>query len=159
MTVSKLTTFLFFLVLLCAARGVVCAQNAVCRVTAYSIDSSIPHSASFSDSNLVREFNLKLDGNFMPDPFEHKESGITVFVRVTRSESTLFSKEPSALKLTVQLFKGPRDSYVFYIGEADSIYDKNWRGASVSSHVRVDDYKGYTFTFACEKKEKKREEK
>jgi len=80
MTVSKFTFVLFLFVSLFAANKFVYAQNGVCRVTAYSIDSSIPHSASFSDSTLIREFNLKSDGNFIPGPFQHKESGITVFV-------------------------------------------------------------------------------
>lgn len=150
----KFTTFCSF-VLLFAASGSAYAQSGVCRVTVYSIDSSIPHSASFSDSNLIREFNLKFEDNFIPGPIEHKESGITVFVRFTVFESTLFSKKPKSMKLAIQLFKTPRDSYNFYGGEAESIYDKNWRGASVSSHIKVGDYKGYTFTFACEKRKKR----
>ena len=151
MTASKFTFVLFLFVSLFAANKFVYAQNGVCRVTAYSIDSSIPHSASFSDSTLIREFNLKFDGNFIPGPFQHKESGITVFVSVTRFESPLFSKKPTAIKLAIQLFKEPPD-YNFYGSAAESIYDKHWRGLSVSSHIRVDDYKGYTFTFACEKR-------
>ena len=78
----KFATFCSF-ALLFAASGFAHAQNGVCRVTAYSIDSSIPHSASFSDSTLIKEFNLKFDGDFIPGPIEHKESGITVFVRLT----------------------------------------------------------------------------
>ena len=155
MTASKFTTILFFFVLLFVAKEVVHAQNGVCRVTAYSIDSSIPHSASFSDANLIREFNFRFGDNFIPEPFEHKESGITVFVSVTLFESTLFSKKPKAIKLAIQLFKKPQDSYNFYGGQAESIYDKNWKGSSVSSHIKVDDYKGYTFTFACEKRKKR----
>jgi len=154
MSVSKFTTFWSFL-LLFAASGFAHAQNGVCRVTAYSINSSIPHSASFSDPTLIREFNLKFEGNFIPQPFQHKESGITIFVSVTRFESELFSKKPTTIKLAIQLFKKPQDSYNFYGGAAESIYDKNWRGLSVSSHIKVDDYKGYTFTFACEKKKKR----
>jgi hypothetical protein len=158
MTASKFTTFLFFFVLLFVAKEVAHAQNGVCRVSVYSIDSSIPHSATFSDSSLIREFNLKFEDNFVPEPFQHKESGITVFVSLTRFESTLFSKKPAAIKLAIQLiqlFKKPQDSYNFYGGEAETIYDKNWRGSSVSSHIKVDDNKGYTFSFACEKRKKR----
>lgn len=156
--VSKFTFLLFFFVLLFAANKSVYAQNGVCRVTAYSIDSSITHSPSFSDPTLIREFTLKFEGNFIPPPIEHKESGITIFVNVTRFESTLFSKKPTVIKLAIQLFKKPPGSYNFYGSAAESIYDKNWRGLSVSSHIRVDDYKGYTFTFACEKR-KQRDDK
>ena len=158
MTASKFTTCLFFFFLLFVAREVVHAQNGVCRVTAYSIDSSIPHSASFSDSTLIKEFNLKFEGNFIPEPFQHKESGITIFVSVTRFESKLFSRKPTTIKLAIQLFKVPQDSYNFYGGAAESVYDKHWRGLSVSSHIKVEDYKGYTFTFACEKS-KQRDDK
>ena len=152
MIVSRFTILLFPFLFLFAAKEVVHAQNGVCRVTAYSIDSSIPHSASFSDSTLIKEFNLKFEGNFIPEPFKHKESGITIFVSVTRFESKLFSKKPTTIKLAIQLFKEPQDSYNFYGGEAESVYDKTWRGLSVSSHIKVEDYKGYTFTLACEKR-------
>jgi hypothetical protein len=154
MSVSKFTTFCSF-VLLFAASGFAHAQKGVCRVTAYSIDSSMPHSASFSDSTLIKEFNLKFDGDFIPEPLQHEESRINIFVSVTRFESKLFSKNPTTIKLSIQLFKKPQDSYNFYGSAAESIYDKNWRGLSVSSHIKVDDYKGYTFTFACEKRKKR----
>jgi hypothetical protein len=72
-----------------------------------------------------------------------------------RFESTLFSKTPTAIKLSIQLFKEPQDSYNFYGSAAESIYDKNWKGLSVSSHIKVEDYKGYTFTLACEKRKKR----
>ena len=154
MSSFKFTTFLFFFVLLFAANESSHAQNEVCRVTAYSINSSIPHSASFSDSTLIGEFNLKFGDDIILERFQHKESGINISVSVMRIESPLFDKKPAAIRLSIQLFKTAKDSYGFYGGSTDSIYDKNWKGLSVSSHVRVEDYKGYTFTVACEKKKK-----
>ena len=153
MIISKFTILLFLFLLLFAAKEVARGQGGICRVTAYSINSSMPHSPSLSDSILIKEFNLKFKGdNFIPEPFQHKESGITVFVSAIRFQSELFSKKPTTIKLAIQLFKEPQDSYRFYGGAAESIYDKHWRGLSVSSHLKVDDYKGYTFTFACEKR-------
>jgi hypothetical protein len=124
MTVSKFTTFFSF-VLLFAASEFAHAQNAVCRVTAYSVDHSIPHAASFSDSTFVGEFDLKFEGSMIVERFQHKESGVGIFVNVTRIKSTLFNKKPMAIRLAIQLFRTPEDGYSFYGGAAESIYDKN----------------------------------
>ena len=153
MTASKLTTFFSF-VLLFAASSFAHAQNGVCRVTAYSVDHSIVHSPIFSASTLVGEFDLKFEGSMILESFQHKESGVGISVNVTRSKSTLFNKKPMVIRFAIQLFRTPEDGYSFYGGEAESIYDKNWRGSSVSSHLRVGNHKGYTFTVACEKRKK-----
>jgi hypothetical protein len=153
MIISKFTP-LFSFVLLLATNGFAHAQSGVCRVTAFSIDHSIPHSASFSDPAFVGEFELKFKGSMIFERFQHKESRVTVFVNITRVKSTLFNNKPTTLRLAIQLEKGPEDSYSFYGGAAESVYDKNWKGSSVSSHIRLGDYKGYTFTVACEKQKK-----
>jgi hypothetical protein len=151
---SKLTT-VFSVALLLAASEFAGAQNGVCRVTAYSIESSIPDYTRYSDPALVGEFDLKFEGSMIVERFQHKESGLGIFVHVTRiNKSTLFNKKPMTIRFVIQLLRTPEDSYSFYGGAAESIYDKNWRGSSVSSHLRVGDYKGYTFTLACEKRKK-----
>ena len=153
MTASKLTTFFSF-VLLFAASSFAHAQNGVCRVTAYSVDHSIVHSPIFSASTLVGEFDLKFEGTMISKWFQHKESEVEISVVVTRMKSIVLSKKPTVLSIAIQLFKMPQDGYSFYGGTAESVYDKNWKGSSVSSHLRVGDYKGYTFTVACEKSKK-----
>ena len=90
MTISKFTT-LFSSVLLLAASGFAHAQSGVCRVTAFSIDHSIPHSAILSDPAFVGEFELKFKGSMIVERFQHKESGVTLFVNITRVKSTLFN--------------------------------------------------------------------
>ena len=153
MTVSKFAT-LFSLVLLVTASEFAHAQSGVCRVTAFSIDHSIPHSASFSDPGPVGDFDLKFKGTVIVERFQHKETGMDVYVSVQKFESKLFSKKPMVLKVAIQLVRGPEDSYSFYGGAAESIYDKNWKGFSVSTHLRTGERKGYTFTVACEKRNK-----
>lgn len=156
MIVSKFTIFLFFFVLLFAANELASAQETVCRVTTFSIDSST-HQPIYSSSALIAEFDLKIEGNPNPQTFQHKETGITISVNAMRMTSGGFSKKPTVIRLTIQLYELPNDSYIFYGGAAESIYDKNWQGLSVSSHIKIENYKGYTFTFACEKKKKRDE--
>ena len=150
---SKFTT-LFSVVLLLAASEFAYAQNGVCRVTAYSIDSTIPDYIRYSDPVPIGEFELKFEGSMIVESFQHKESGITITATLTRMYSTLLRSKPMVLRITIQLLRYGKDQYSYYIGAAESIYDKNWTGAAVSSHLRVSDYKGYTFTVACEKQKK-----
>jgi len=157
MTVSKFTIALFFFVLLFSANEFVYAQKAVCRVTVFSIDSST-HQPSYSDSVLVAEFNLKVEDNPNPKTFQHKESGVIISVNAMQIASQSFEKKPTAIRLTIQLYGLPDDSYSFYGGATESILDRNWRGSLVSSHIRTASNKGFTFTFACEKS-KKRDDK
>ena len=86
------------------------------------------------------------------ETFQHKESGVTISVSVMRMRSILFHDKPMVIRLTIELLRSGEDPYGFYIGAAESIYDKNWVGTSVSNHLRVGEYKGYTFTVACEKR-------
>jgi len=151
MTMSKFTT-LFSIVLLLAAGGFAQAQDGVCRVTAYSVDSTIPDYIRYSDPALVGEFRLKFKGSMIVESFQHKESGVTITASVTRMNSTLFHNKPMVIRITIQLIRHGEDAYSFYIGAAESVYDKHWAGSSVSNHLRVGDHKGYTFTVACEKR-------
>jgi hypothetical protein len=148
---SKFTT-LFSIVLLLAASGFAQAQDGVCRVTAYSVDSAIPDYIRYSDPAPVGEFRLKFKGSMIVESFQHKETGVRVTASVTRMNSTLFQNKPMVIRITIQLIREGEDAYSFYIGAAESVYDKHWVGSSVSNHLRVSDHKGYTFTLACEKR-------
>jgi len=151
MTTSKYT-LLFSFVLLLAASEFARAQNGVCRVTVFSVDHSIPHSARFSDPVLIGEFELNIKGSMLVHRLPHKETGVSVIVGIMRLKSEQFNKKRTALRISLQLQKDGADSYSFYGGATETIYDKNWKGSSVSSHLRVGDYKGYTYTVACEKR-------
>jgi hypothetical protein len=128
-------------------------KNGVCRVTAFLIDHSIPHSAIFGDPTFVGEFELKFKGTMIVERLPHKESGIDIIASVTRMKSTVLSKRPMVIRFTIQLV-APGPSYNFYGGATESIYDKNWSGTVLSSHFRVGERSGYTFTVACEKRKK-----
>ncbi len=148
---SKFTT-LFSIVLLLAASEFAHAQNGVCRVTAYSIDSTILDYIRYSDPIPVGEFKLKFEGSMIVEKFQHRESGVTIIASLTRMNSTLFHNKPMVIRIVIQLIRYVEDPYSFYSSATESIYDKNWKGFSVSNHLRVGDYKGYTFTVACEKR-------
>ena len=153
MAISKFTTLLCVALLLMASKSTH-AQNGVCRVTAFSIDSTIPDYIRYSDAAPVGEFRLKFEGSMIVENFEHKESGVRITASVTRMNSTLFHNEPMVIRVTIQLMRYVEDPYSFYISATESIYDKHWKGSSVSNHLRVGDHKGYTFTVTCEKGKK-----
>ena len=97
---------------------------------------------------------MKIEDNPNPKTFQHKESGINISVNAMQTASQSFNKKPATIRMTIQLYGLPNDSYKFYGGATESILDRNWRGSLVSNHIRTDSYKGYTFTFACEKSKK-----
>ena len=151
---SKFTKLVLLLVLLFASSSFAQAQNEVCGVTTYFVDLEAKASSS---RFLLGKFDLQLDEeNYEVTKFySHEESGVKVSVGVQIFPSA-FKDKPKTIKVALS-FKGkPDDTFEFLDGsQAETIYDKNWKWLSVSDDIKVGN-RIYTFTFGCEKENKKR---
>ena len=155
MTVAKFTKFVLFLVLLFTANGFAFARSEVCGVTTYFVDLDAKASSS---RFFVGGFDLQLVEAYddVTKFFHHKESGVNVAVGATLTKG-IFDGEPMMLNIALSFTAKPEDDDFELLDgtKAQTIYDKRWRWISVSDDVKVGN-RIYTFTFACERKNKKR---
>jgi hypothetical protein len=154
MTVANLTKFVVLIALLFTSSSFAHAQNEVCGVTTYFVDLDAKASSS---RFLVGKFDLQLDedNDDVTKFFHHEESGVDVAVGVW-----VFGRSskggPKTIRVVLSFTGKPDDNLDSLEGtEAESIYDKRWRWLSVSNNIKVRN-RIYTFTFGCERKNKKR---
>jgi len=155
MTVAKFTQFIVLLVLLFTANGFAFAQSEVCGVTTYFVDLDAKASSS---RFYVGGFDLQLAETYddVTKFFHHKESGVNVTVSATLTKG-IFNGEPKMFNIALSFTAKPDDDDFELLdgAKAQTIYDKRWRWISVSDDIKVGN-RIYTFTFACERKNKKR---
>jgi len=157
MTVAKFTRFVIFIVLLFTANSFTYAQSQVCSVTTYfrDLDSTEPSSSSRS---FIGGFDLQLVEVYDDATkfFLHKESGVNVAVSAPLTKG-IFDGDPKMLNIALSFTAKPEDNDFELLdgAKAQTIYDKRWRWISVSDDIKVGN-RVYTFTFGCERKNKKR---
>jgi hypothetical protein len=158
MIIVKFSKIILFLVLLFTANSIAHAQNDVCRITSYFRDLSSTEPFS-SSSFYVGGFDLQLvdDYDDVTKFFHHKESGVNITASATLTTKGFFKNNPKILNIAISFTAQPEDDDFELLNgaKAQTIYDKRWSWISISDDIKVGN-RIYTFTLACERKNKKR---
>ena len=142
MRYTKLTLLLSLLLALSAAAN---AQSGHCTLITYWVDRN-PFASS--SNNLVGQFPLTIEDEPITKLFRHEDSGIPVSVGVQVIKGTSRGI-PTMIRLAIAFTEQPNNVFDDLEGsEAESFYDRHWRGLSVSRNIRRGD-RTYTFTFGC----------
>lgn len=152
MDVMRILRFGSLLLLLLVSSGRAHAQSGECGVTTYFFDSEAESSSS---RFLVGSFPLKLEEDAITKLFTHQESGVNISVGVEQVRG-IIENAPRRIRIAISFTGKPEDVFdEIERAEAETFYDKNWRGLSVSKNIRVAN-RTYTFSFACERVKKGR---
>jgi len=156
MNALKITRFILLLAFLLTASNLAYGQTASCKVTTYFRDFE---SGNSSSNFLVGKFLLQLDDDDdttdeITKVLRHEESGVNVSAGVQISSA--FQNKSKSIKVALSFNGKAEDTFELLDGsQAETIYDKHWKWLSVSDDIKVGN-RIYTFTFSCERENKKR---